>query len=152
VESVKRSGMGANHPKHHPIALSASVSALTVTDAQPPSTQPHDFLTLSVVGIWGSNGTENRFKGLDSSNFGLELNFRPCSDPGRRSNHQNGAVGVRHVTSRNMFSLSESRIGMLLSRFSVPLLPKPPLYGERQTAWRSATASGPRTAASSPSS
>ena len=33
----------------------------------------------------GSNGTENRFKGLDSSNFGLELNFRPCSRPGRRS-------------------------------------------------------------------
>ena len=33
----------------------------------------------------GSNGTENRVKGLDSSNFGLELNFRPCSGPGRRS-------------------------------------------------------------------
>lgn len=33
----------------------------------------------------GSDGTENRFKGLDSSNFGLELNFRPCSGPGRRS-------------------------------------------------------------------
>ena len=76
--------MGANHPKHHPIAPSASGSALTVTDAQPRLPNPRLLDALSCRDL-GSDGTENRFKGLDSSNFGLELNFRPCSGPGRRS-------------------------------------------------------------------
>ena len=101
--------MVANHPKHHPIAPSASGSALTIADAQPPSAQSRLLDALSCRDL-GSDGTENRFKGLDSSNFGLELNFRPCSGPGRPINHRNGAIGVRHVTSRNIFSLSESRV------------------------------------------
>ena len=43
--------MGANHPKHHPIAPSASGSALIITDAQPvcPTT---DFLSVLGHGFW----------------------------------------------------------------------------------------------------
>ena len=44
-------------------------------------------------------------------------------------NHQNGAVGVRHVTSRNIFSLSESRANRYAVKpVFVPLLPKPQMY------------------------
>jgi hypothetical protein len=71
----------------------------------------------------GSNGTENRHKGLDSSNFGLKAQFSPIREV---FNHQNGAVVVRHATSCNILSWSNVRIGMPVKPVFCSVAPQTP--------------------------
>ena len=104
-----------------------------------PSAQPPDFLTLSVVGIWGATEQKTGLR-VSTRQFRFRTQFSPMQRSREAINHRNGAVGVRHVTSRNIFSLSESRA----NRYAVKpvfcsVAPQPKIYTLRSATPASST-------------
>jgi hypothetical protein len=76
--------------------------------------------------IWGlrSNGTENRYKGLDGQNSIQNSSFRVHAAFREKTNHQNGVIVDRHVISCNILSLSNVRIRVLIKPVFCSIAPQ----------------------------
>jgi hypothetical protein len=76
--------------------------------------------------IWGlrSNGTENRYKGLDDQNSIQNSSFRVHAAFRETTNHQNGVIVDRHVISCNILSLSNVRNRVLIKPVFCSIAPQ----------------------------